>query len=76
MPVEASKGDQLTGDRLAIGDQPLVIDFQKTIGWQHLTPMMHDSVILLVREDKIGLVADERIACKNVKYMDRQVSTG
>jgi hypothetical protein len=40
VPVETAKGDQMPGDGLAVGDQILVIDFEKTLARQHRAPMV------------------------------------
>ena len=64
------EGDQLPGDRLAVGDQSLVIDFDKTLARQHRAPMVHQPGILAVSKGEVGL------SLKNVKYIERQVSTG
>src|SRR5580704_4952844 len=72
-----SEGDQLPGDRLAVGDQSLVIDFDKTLARQHRAQCsISRAYCRWATTRSASAQAKSIISLKNVKYIERQVSTG
>jgi hypothetical protein len=72
-----SEGDQLPGDRLAVGDQSLVIDFDKTLARQHRAQCsISRAYCRWATTRSASAQAKSILSLKNVKYIERQVSTG
>jgi hypothetical protein len=76
VPVEAGEGDQSPGDGLAVGDQILVIDFDKTLARQHRAPMVHHPGVLSVSEGEVDLGPGEVHPLLEKREIHRKASAG